>query len=79
MPPPEPARQMLLTPLTEMTSHPTDPVEMRRMNFQTQALMNHQPIAVSDLSAHIDNLKNNEGLSFSQVCIDDVTYSVASE
>ena len=47
--------------------HPSDPVELRRINFQTPALLSHQPIAVSDLSSHIAYLKDNEGRPFSDV------------
>ena len=47
--------------------HPSDPVELRRINFQTPALLSHQPIAVSDLAAHIAYLKDNEGRPFSDV------------
>ena len=52
--------------MTEMTSHPSDPVEMRRMNFQTPALMSHQPIAVADLAPHIERLKAHDAVGFSQ-------------
>ena len=61
---------MLLPQLGEMAaSHPSDPVEMRRMNFQTPALLNHQPIPVADLAAQIEHLKSSDGMPFSQVRI----------
>ncbi|KAF4525355.1 hypothetical protein B566_EDAN007837 [Ephemera danica] len=45
---------------------PSDPVEMRRLKFQTPAMMSHPPIHMVDLSAHIDSLKANDNLKFSQ-------------
>ncbi|XP_070563070.1 LOW QUALITY PROTEIN: receptor-type tyrosine-protein phosphatase delta-like [Ptychodera flava] len=50
----------------EAPPHPSDPVEMRRMNFQTAAMMSHPPIPVSELSEHIERLKANDNLKFSQ-------------
>uniref|UniRef100_A0A8D8LUZ9 protein-tyrosine-phosphatase n=1 Tax=Cacopsylla melanoneura TaxID=428564 RepID=A0A8D8LUZ9_9HEMI len=51
-----------------MTSHaaPSDPVEMRRLNFQTPGMVSHPPIPISRLAQHIDNLKANDNLKFSQ-------------
>ncbi|XP_071800264.1 receptor-type tyrosine-protein phosphatase F-like isoform X1 [Asterias amurensis] len=46
--------------------NPSDPVEMRRMNYQTPAMMSHPPIPVMELSDHIERLKSNENLLFSQ-------------
>jgi hypothetical protein len=55
------------------TSHaPTDPVEMRRLNFQTPGMISHPPIPISELANHIERLKANDNLKFSQeyeVCI----------
>ncbi|XP_076263869.1 tyrosine-protein phosphatase Lar isoform X2 [Rhynchophorus ferrugineus] len=45
---------------------PSDPVEMRRLNFQTPAMISHPPIPVSELSNHIERLKANDNLKFSQ-------------
>ncbi|XP_059050774.1 tyrosine-protein phosphatase Lar isoform X3 [Achroia grisella] len=45
---------------------PSDPVEMRRLNFQTPAMISHPPIPISELSDHIDRLKTNDNLKFSQ-------------
>ncbi|XP_045516284.1 tyrosine-protein phosphatase Lar isoform X3 [Pieris brassicae] len=45
---------------------PSDPVEMRRLNFQTPAMISHPPIPISELSEHIDRLKTNDNLKFSQ-------------
>jgi netrin-G3 ligand len=45
---------------------PSDPVELRRLNFQTPGMMSHPPIPVHDLAAHIDDLKSNDNLKFSQ-------------
>ncbi|XP_049808964.1 tyrosine-protein phosphatase Lar [Schistocerca nitens] len=49
------------------TSHaPTDPVEMRRQNFQTPGMISHPPIPISELANHIERLKANDNLKFSQ-------------
>ncbi|XP_060521097.1 tyrosine-protein phosphatase Lar isoform X3 [Cylas formicarius] len=45
---------------------PSDPVEMRRLNFQTPAMISHPPIPVSELANHIERLKANDNLKFSQ-------------
>ncbi|XP_025828813.1 tyrosine-protein phosphatase Lar isoform X1 [Agrilus planipennis] len=45
---------------------PNDPVEMRRLNFQTPAMISHPPIPVSELANHIERLKANDNLKFSQ-------------
>ncbi|XP_067118377.1 tyrosine-protein phosphatase Lar-like isoform X6 [Centruroides vittatus] len=50
----------------DVAAHPTDPVEMRRLNYQTPAMMNHPPIPVTELANHIERLKANENLKFSQ-------------
>ncbi|XP_063042813.1 receptor-type tyrosine-protein phosphatase delta-like [Engraulis encrasicolus] len=60
--------------------HPTDPVEMRRMNFQTPgariisypsnlhlpSMASHPPIPILDLADHLERLKANDNLKFSQ-------------
>ncbi|XP_043504845.1 tyrosine-protein phosphatase Lar isoform X11 [Polistes fuscatus] len=45
---------------------PSDPVEMRRLNFQTPGMISHPPIPISELGNHIDRLKANDNLKFSQ-------------
>nr|NVI75638.1 Leukocyte-antigen-related-like protein [Cucujiformia] len=45
---------------------PSDPVEMRRMNFQTPAMISHPPIPITELANHIERLKANDNLKFSQ-------------
>ncbi|XP_026070632.1 receptor-type tyrosine-protein phosphatase delta-like isoform X32 [Carassius auratus] len=51
----------------EMPSHhPTDPVELRRLNFQTPGMASHPPIPVMELADHIERLKANDNLKFSQ-------------
>ncbi|XP_063535444.1 tyrosine-protein phosphatase Lar isoform X2 [Cydia strobilella] len=45
---------------------PSDPVEMRRLNFQTPAMISHPPIPISELAEHIERLKSNDNLKFSQ-------------
>ncbi|XP_019740009.1 protein tyrosine phosphatase receptor type Fa [Hippocampus comes] len=60
-----------------LLAHSSDPVEMRRLNYQTQGggtlscpttprMRQHPPIAACDLADHIDRLKANDGLRFSQ-------------
>ncbi|XP_044270213.1 tyrosine-protein phosphatase Lar isoform X1 [Tribolium madens] len=45
---------------------PSDPVAMRRLNFQTPAMISHPPIPISELANHIERLKANDNLKFSQ-------------
>ncbi|XP_029293391.1 protein tyrosine phosphatase receptor type Db isoform X1 [Cottoperca gobio] len=64
-----------------MSSHnPTDPVELRRINFQTPAyrvsvyrgyrrlssMASHPPVPISELADHTERLKANDNLKFSQ-------------
>ncbi|XP_077389513.1 protein tyrosine phosphatase receptor type Fa isoform X4 [Festucalex cinctus] len=60
-----------------LLAHSADPVEMRRLNYQAQGgstlscpttprMRQHPPIAACDLADHIDRLKANDGLRFSQ-------------
>ncbi|XP_070292079.1 receptor-type tyrosine-protein phosphatase delta isoform X12 [Salvelinus sp. IW2-2015] len=75
------ARKGSLPNSKEMLSHnPTDPVELRRMNFQTpgsgdpsypsnfhlSSMANHPPIPILDLADHLERLKANDNLKFSQ-------------
>ncbi|XP_041942482.1 receptor-type tyrosine-protein phosphatase delta-like isoform X6 [Alosa sapidissima] len=57
--------------------HPTDPVELRRINFQTpgpraagyrrlSSMASHPPIPVSELPEQLERLKANDNLRFSQ-------------
>ncbi|XP_013859806.1 receptor-type tyrosine-protein phosphatase delta isoform X31 [Austrofundulus limnaeus] len=46
--------------------HPTDPVELRRLNFQTPGMASHPPIPVMELADHVERLKANDNLKFSQ-------------
>uniref|UniRef100_A0A8C5HQ66 Receptor-type tyrosine-protein phosphatase delta n=1 Tax=Gouania willdenowi TaxID=441366 RepID=A0A8C5HQ66_GOUWI len=63
--------------------HPTDPVELRRINFQTpvvyvlkhalfllflclSGMASHPPVPISELTDHIERLKANDNLKFSQ-------------
>ncbi|XP_035385734.1 receptor-type tyrosine-protein phosphatase S isoform X28 [Electrophorus electricus] len=60
--------------------HPTDPVELRRLNFQTpgssasgypsnphlSSMATHPPIPIMDLADHLERLKANDNLKFSQ-------------
>nr|NVI75641.1 Leukocyte-antigen-related-like protein [Cucujiformia] len=56
----------LIQPDINSTIVPSDPVEIRRLNFQTPAMISHPPIPISELSAHIERLKANDNLKFSQ-------------
>ncbi|XP_041134227.1 receptor-type tyrosine-protein phosphatase F-like isoform X9 [Polyodon spathula] len=49
-----------------LLAHSTDPVEMRRLNYQTPGMREHPPISVTELADHIERLKANDGLRFSQ-------------
>jgi receptor-type tyrosine-protein phosphatase F len=56
-----------LEPLQPQPNIPSvpDPVEMRRMQYQTPAMMSHPQIPVTELSNHIDRLRENENELFS--------------
>ncbi|XP_075176589.1 receptor-type tyrosine-protein phosphatase F isoform X13 [Anomaloglossus baeobatrachus] len=49
-----------------LLGHSSDPVELRRLNYQTPGMRDHPPISVNDLAESIDRLKANDGLKFSQ-------------
>ncbi|XP_031756792.1 receptor-type tyrosine-protein phosphatase F isoform X12 [Xenopus tropicalis] len=60
-----------------LLAHSSDPVEMRRLNYQTpgssvpsypniSSMRDHPPIPISDLADNIERLKANDGLKFSQ-------------
>ncbi|XP_023284603.1 receptor-type tyrosine-protein phosphatase F-like [Seriola lalandi dorsalis] len=49
-----------------LLAHSSDPVEMRRLNYQTQGMREHPPIAISDLADDIERLTANDGLRFAQ-------------
>ncbi|XP_036406849.1 receptor-type tyrosine-protein phosphatase delta-like isoform X10 [Megalops cyprinoides] len=61
------ARKGSLPNNKEMPSHhPTDPVELRRLNFQTPGMASHPPIPIMELADHLERLKANDNLKFSQ-------------
>ncbi|XP_053700105.1 receptor-type tyrosine-protein phosphatase S isoform X7 [Synchiropus splendidus] len=78
----EPRTKCLLNNADITPHHPTDPVEMRRINFQTpdsglsspqseadfeyESMMNHPPIPISELAEHTELLKANDNLKLSQ-------------
>uniref|UniRef100_A0A672LBU8 protein-tyrosine-phosphatase n=1 Tax=Sinocyclocheilus grahami TaxID=75366 RepID=A0A672LBU8_SINGR len=62
----EPGTKCLLNNAEMMAHNPTDPVEMRRINFQTPGMMSHPPIPISELPEHTDHLKANDNLHLSQ-------------
>ncbi|XP_047645336.1 receptor-type tyrosine-protein phosphatase F isoform X9 [Phacochoerus africanus] len=60
-----------------LLAHSSDPVEMRRLNYQTpgssvpscpniSSMRDHPPIPVTNLADNIERLKANDGLKFSQ-------------
>ncbi|XP_036925547.1 receptor-type tyrosine-protein phosphatase F isoform X7 [Sturnira hondurensis] len=49
-----------------LLAHSSDPVEMRRLNYQTPGMRDHPPIPITDLADNIERLKANDGLKFSQ-------------
>nr|XP_045005845.1 receptor-type tyrosine-protein phosphatase F isoform X16 [Jaculus jaculus] len=49
-----------------LLAHSSDPVEMRRLNYQTPGMRDHPPIPITDLADNIERLKANDGLRFSQ-------------
>ncbi|XP_037094696.1 tyrosine-protein phosphatase Lar-like [Pollicipes pollicipes] len=66
---PEPATVMkpLMCDMAAPASHAqTDPVEIRRQNFQTPGMMSHPPVHVSQLADHVEALKANDNSKFSQ-------------
>ncbi|XP_047661235.1 receptor-type tyrosine-protein phosphatase S isoform X31 [Tachysurus fulvidraco] len=62
----EPRTKCLLNNAEITPHHPTDPVEMRRINFQTPGMMNHPPIPITELAEHTEMLKANDNLKLSQ-------------
>ncbi|XP_058857368.1 receptor-type tyrosine-protein phosphatase delta isoform X23 [Acipenser ruthenus] len=46
--------------------HPTDPVELRRLHFQTPGMASHPPIPIMELADQLERLKANDNLKFSQ-------------
>ncbi|XP_072366743.1 protein tyrosine phosphatase receptor type Fa isoform X8 [Scyliorhinus torazame] len=49
-----------------LLAHSSDPVEMRRLNYQTPGMREHPPIPITDLADNIERLKANDNLKFSQ-------------
>ncbi|XP_043116348.1 receptor-type tyrosine-protein phosphatase F isoform X12 [Puntigrus tetrazona] len=49
-----------------LLANSSDPVEMRRLNYQTPGMREHPPISVCELADHIERLKANDSLRFSQ-------------
>uniref|UniRef100_A0A8C1KQX1 protein-tyrosine-phosphatase n=1 Tax=Cyprinus carpio TaxID=7962 RepID=A0A8C1KQX1_CYPCA len=48
------------------SQHPSDPVELRRINFPTAGMTSHPPVSISELPAHVERMKANDSLRFSQ-------------
>ncbi|XP_056277771.1 receptor-type tyrosine-protein phosphatase F isoform X10 [Pseudoliparis swirei] len=49
-----------------LLANSSDPVEMRRLNYQTPGMKEHPPIPVTEMADHMERLKANDGLRFSQ-------------
>uniref|UniRef100_A0A7M4EXN7 Receptor-type tyrosine-protein phosphatase S n=1 Tax=Crocodylus porosus TaxID=8502 RepID=A0A7M4EXN7_CROPO len=77
----EPRTKCLLNNAEITPHHPKDPVEMRRINFQTpgnrlhtglprsdtwSCMLSHPPIPISELAEHTEHLKANDNLKLSQ-------------
>ncbi|XP_059847615.1 receptor-type tyrosine-protein phosphatase S-like isoform X13 [Hypanus sabinus] len=62
----DPRTKCLLNNAEVPSNHPMDPVEMRRINFQTPGMMSHPPIPITELAEHTEHLKANDNLKFSQ-------------
>ncbi|XP_059847611.1 receptor-type tyrosine-protein phosphatase S-like isoform X9 [Hypanus sabinus] len=76
----DPRTKCLLNNAEVPSNHPMDPVEMRRINFQTPesvvssplsepefaSMMSHPPIPITELAEHTEHLKANDNLKFSQ-------------
>ncbi|XP_067679322.1 tyrosine-protein phosphatase Lar-like isoform X10 [Haliotis asinina] len=52
--------------MVDIPPYLVDPVEMRRQHYQTPAMISHPPIPIERLGDHIENLKANDNLKFSQ-------------
>ncbi|CAJ1064680.1 receptor-type tyrosine-protein phosphatase F-like [Xyrichtys novacula] len=62
-----PAKKELMTGVKDsLLVHFSDPVEDRRINYETQGMRGHPPVRVCDLSDHIERLRANDGLYFYQ-------------
>uniref|UniRef100_A0A2I3T7G8 Receptor-type tyrosine-protein phosphatase S n=1 Tax=Pan troglodytes TaxID=9598 RepID=A0A2I3T7G8_PANTR len=75
----EPRTKCLLNNADLAPHHPKDPVEMRRINFQTPGIdqprrgllhpvgmLSHPPIPIADMAEHTERLKANDSLKLSQ-------------
>ncbi|KAJ3600065.1 hypothetical protein NHX12_034017, partial [Muraenolepis orangiensis] len=78
----EPRTKCMLNNADIAAHHPTDPVEMRRINYQTpdsglsspqseadimdESMLNHPPIPIAELAEHTELLKANDNLKLSQ-------------
>ncbi|XP_029421179.1 receptor-type tyrosine-protein phosphatase S isoform X10 [Nannospalax galili] len=62
----EPRTKCLLNNADLAPHHPKDPVEMRRIHFQTPGMLSHPPIPIADMVEHTDRLKANDSLKLSQ-------------
>nr|XP_044990607.1 receptor-type tyrosine-protein phosphatase S isoform X14 [Jaculus jaculus] len=78
----EPRTKCLLNNADLAPHHPKDPVEMRRINFQTpdsglssplrepglhlESMLSHPPVPIADMAEHTERLKANDSLKLSQ-------------
>ncbi|XP_060762520.1 receptor-type tyrosine-protein phosphatase F isoform X4 [Neoarius graeffei] len=63
---PLPKDELLSGVKDSLLANSSDPVEMRRINYQTAGMREHPPISVCELADHIERLKANDNLRFSQ-------------
>ncbi|CAB3995382.1 RNA-directed DNA polymerase from mobile element jockey [Paramuricea clavata] len=49
-----------------MMTSPRDPVEMQRLNLETEGMREHPPIHTSDLGLHIEHLRSNNNNVFTR-------------
>nr|AAB91460.1 receptor tyrosine phosphatase [Hirudo medicinalis] len=60
-----PTNKVLLPAGSEMHPSFVDPVDVRRMQFQSPAMVNHPPIRVEDLATHLEALRASDNNRFS--------------
>ena len=67
LPPPPPPPAAISNQMFFNTTTPSqyDPVELRRIQFQTVGMQTHPPINCEELSTYIENLKSNQNEKFS--------------
>ncbi|XP_067952178.1 receptor-type tyrosine-protein phosphatase delta-like isoform X2 [Watersipora subatra] len=62
----EKAPEQVMLQLDQPPVYPTDPVELRRLQYSTPGMQSHPPIPILQLSNHIEQLRAQDNLRFSQ-------------